>query len=159
VTMLSGQPNSGAFKKCYLCLGTCVTHVLGPKTHEEGIQIRISDELWCFARERHSRQQCAGVFQIRCIETFCEPGVEITQSLSTFLRRIFLLKNVQARSDAQLPRFSPLFLCDAEGLREAGLCLNHECRATGRCCIRGLHYPFALETMKFCDRVTFSCTL
>src|SRR5262249_40585813 len=36
VTMLSGQPNSGAFKKCYLCLGTCVTHVLGPKTHEEG---------------------------------------------------------------------------------------------------------------------------
>src|SRR5215475_4089590 len=34
--MLSGQPNSGAFKKCYLCLGTCVTHVLGPKTHEEG---------------------------------------------------------------------------------------------------------------------------
>src|SRR5215813_1733441 len=37
VTMLSGQPNSGAFKKCYLCLGTCVTHVLGPKTHEEGI--------------------------------------------------------------------------------------------------------------------------
>jgi len=34
VTMLSGQPNSGAFKKCYLCLGTCVTHVLGPKSEE-----------------------------------------------------------------------------------------------------------------------------
>ena len=32
--MLSGQPISGAFKKCYLCLGTCVTHVLGPKSEE-----------------------------------------------------------------------------------------------------------------------------
>src|SRR5262245_48514775 len=32
--MLSGQPNSGAFKKCYLCLGTCVTYVFGLKSEE-----------------------------------------------------------------------------------------------------------------------------
>jgi len=39
--MLSGQPNPGAFKKCYLCLGTCVTHVFGLKTYEEGTIARL----------------------------------------------------------------------------------------------------------------------
>ena len=55
--MLSGQPNSGAFKKCYLCLGTCVTHVLGPKSEEGWLRHQENFGEALLRRRRGGRSQ------------------------------------------------------------------------------------------------------
>src|SRR5262245_11329057 len=110
-------------------------------------------------RDRNRRQECASLLQIGGIEAFSKPGIEVAQSLSTFSSCIFLLiKKLQAHPNTQFPRLCPLFLCDPESLGEAGMCLSHEWRAAGCHGVGSLHDPFALQAMKFCRRVAFSCS-